>query len=65
MIDEDFLLKLLYIFMTLNLEVEKVPFFDRATIICNTLEYFETLNIKIMISITQKENPARYDLFES
>ena len=42
-----------------------IPFFARATIIWNILEYFDTLNIKIMSSRTQKENPAQWNLFES
>ena len=50
--------------MTLKIERKKSLLFARATIIYNILEYFETMNIKIMSLITQKENPARYDLFE-
>ena len=52
------------LFMTLNIEGGKDPLFTRATIIWNILEYFQTLNIKIMSSRTQKENPAQYDLPE-
>ena len=41
------------------------PCLARATIIWNILKYFETLKIKITSSITQKDNSARYNLFES
>ena len=51
--------------MKLNIDGGKSPLLClRYYYIWNILEYFETLKIKMMSSITQKENPAQYNLFE-
>ena len=56
MIDEDVALTLFYIVCDdQDRRRDKVPFFARATIIPNILEYFETQNNKMMSLITQKE----------
>ena len=66
MLDKDVVLMIFYIvYDAQDRRGGKVLFFARATIIWNFLQYFETLNIKIMSSITQKENLTRYNLFES
>ena len=66
MTDKDVVLTIFYIVYDAQaIRGGKVPFFARATIIWNILKYFETLNIKIMILRTQKENRARYDLLKS
>ena len=46
------------LFIMLKLEGNPpTPFFACATIIWNVLKYFQTLNIKVMSSRTQEENP--------